>query len=133
MLIAACVVALAMTAATAASFFSDDPPADWRAEARDAALARLVEAGVDPGDVEFADVKVRGSGEPDTLWVCGSVAVWSEEGARGPYRDFWLTVRRVRGTDATILDVRANEFGRDDFLDEDSPLYGACFARDVAG
>ena len=131
MLTAGGVVALAITAATAGAMLDEAPPADWRAGARDAALARLVHAGTDAEDVEFADVKVRSTGEADTLWVCGSVALWSEQGARGPYRDFWLTVRRVPGTEATILEVRENGFGRDDFLDEDSALYRACFAREA--
>ncbi len=51
-----------------------------------------------------------------------------EDGALGPFRDFWVTVARVPDTSADIREVRANEFGRDDFLDRNSAHFRACFA-----
>ena len=82
----------------------------------------------DGDDAQFADVEVRRTGNDDERWVCGSLAVRDEEGSLGPFRDFWVTAARVPGTRADIREVRANGFGRDDFLDRNSAHYRACFA-----
>jgi hypothetical protein len=55
-----------------------------------------------------------------------------ENGALGPFRDFWVTVARVPGTGADIREVRPNAFGRDDFLDRTSAHFRACFAAEEA-
>jgi hypothetical protein len=88
----------------------------------------VLDRAPDGDGVEFADVEVRRTGDEDGRWVCRSVAFRDEEGALGPFRDFWVTVSRVPGTWADIREVRANAFGRDDFLDRDSAHFRACFA-----
>ena len=105
---------------------------DWGVEARAAAQRSIVESVSGPvpdeDEVQFADVEARRTGDEDERWVCGSFALRDEEGSLGPFRDFWVTVARVPGTWADIREVRANEFGRDDFLDRSSAHYRACFA-----
>ncbi len=83
--------------------------------------------------MQFADVEVHRNGNDDERWVCGSFAVWDDGGSLGPFRDFWVTVARVPGTSADIREVRANEFGRDDFLDRNSAHFRACFDGDDMG
>ena len=101
---------------------------DWGAEARAAAQKSILDGAPDGDDAQFADVAVRRTGSDDERWVCGSVAVRDDDGALGPFRDFWVTVARVPGTRANIREVRANGFGRDDFLDRNSAHFRACFA-----
>src|SRR3712207_5857476 len=76
------------------------PERDWGAEARAAAQKSILHRAPDGGDVQFADVEVRRTGNDDERWVCGSFAVRDEEGALGPFRDFWVTVARVPETQA---------------------------------
>ena len=64
------------------------------------------------GTCDSPDVEVHGAGDDDERWVCGSFAVWGEDGSLGPYRDFWVTVIRVPDTVAEIREVRANDFLR---------------------
>ena len=106
------------------------PTVDWGPAARAAAQASIRDRAPDGDDVRFADVEVRRTGNADERWVCGSFAVWGEDGSLGPFRDFWATVARVPGTWADIREVRANGFGRDDFLDRNSAHFRACFAGD---
>jgi hypothetical protein len=113
--------------ATATSLSLQSPEADWGPEAKAAALSFVVGRAPDGDDVQFADVAVRRAGNDDERWVCGSFAVWDDEGSLGPFRDFWVTVARVPDTWADIREVRANEFGRDDSLDRDSAHFRACF------
>ena len=128
---------LAALLAAAAPLAVQTPERDWGAEARAAAQRGVLESmsgrAPDGADVRFADVEVRRAGNGDERWVCGSLAVRDEEGSLGPFRDFWVTVARVPGTRADIRDVRANEFGRDDFLDRDSAHFRACFDGDDVG
>jgi hypothetical protein len=119
--------------AAAAPLAPPGPERNWGAEARAAALESVRGRAPDPDDVEFAGVKVRRTDDDDERWVCGSFAVWGEDGTLGPHRDFWMTVARVPGTRAEVREVRANGFGRDDFLDRTSAHYRACFARGEAG
>ena len=125
---------VAAVLAAATSLALQSPERDWGAEARAAAQRSVLESmahrAPDEDGVQFADVEVRRNGNDDERWVCGSLAVWGEEGALGPFRDFWVTVARVPGTWADIREVRANEFGRDDFLDRNSAHFRACFAAD---
>ncbi len=121
--------------AAAAPLAPPGPERNWGAEARAAALESVRGRAPDPDDVQFAGVEVRptrggGGGE---RWVCGSFAVWGGDGTLGPYRDFWVTVARVPGTRAEVREVRANAFGRDDFLDRTSAHFRACFAGGQAG
>ncbi len=113
------------------------PERDWGAEARAAAQRSVLESisdrAPDEDGVQFADVEVRRTGDDDERWVCGSFAVWDDEGSLGPFRDFWVTVARVPDTQADIREVRANEFGRDDFLDRNSAHFRACFDGDDMG
>ncbi len=113
------------------------PERDWAAEARAAAQRSVLESisdrAPDEDDVQFADVEVHRNGDDDERWVCGSVAVWDDEGSLGPFRDFWVTVARVPDTQADIREVRANELGRDDFLDRNSAHFRACFDADDMG
>lgn len=106
------------------------PREDWGPAAKAAAQKKMLGRAPDGDDVQFADVEVRRNGNDDERWVCGSFAVWDEEGSLGPFRDFWITVSRVPGTWADIRDVRVNEFGRDDFLDRNSAHHRACLADD---
>ena len=106
------------------------PTEDWGPVARAVAQKSILDRAPDGDDVRFADVEVRRTGNDDERWVCGSFAVWGENGSLGPDRDFWITVARVPETWAAIRDVRANEFGRDDFLDRNSAQFRACFAGD---
>ena len=123
-------VAAVLAAATPLAVQS--PERDWAAEARAAAQRSVLESmahrAPDEDGVQFADVEVRRNGNDDERWVCGSLAVWGEEGALGPFRDFWVTVAKVPDTSADIREVRANGFGRDDFLDRNSAHFRACFA-----
>jgi hypothetical protein len=122
-------LALMMGALVGAAAAPPAPERDWATEARGAALESIRARTPDPGDVQFAGIKVRRTGGgADERWVCGSVAAWGEDGKLGPHRDFWLTVARVPGTRSAIHEVRANEFGRDDFFDRGSAHYRACFA-----
>lgn len=114
--------------AAAASLAPRGPERDWGAETRAAAQRSILDRAPDRDDVEFADVEVRRNGNDDERWVCGSFAARDEEGSLGPFRDFWVTVARVPDTEAGIQDVRANGFGRDDFLDRGSAHFQACFA-----
>ncbi len=114
--------------ATATSLSLQSPERDWGPEAEVAARQSVLDRAPDGDSVEFADVEVRRTGDEDGRWVCRSVAFRDEEGALGPFRDFWVTVSRVPGTWADIREVRANAFGRDDFLDRDSAHFRACFA-----
>ena len=120
--------------AAATSFALQSPERDWAPEARAAAQKSILDRAPDGDDVRFADVEVRRTGDDDDdddeRWVCGSFAVWDEEGSLGPFRDFWVTVARVPGTWADIREVRASGFGRDDFLDRNSARFRACFADD---
>jgi hypothetical protein len=129
---AALVVAL-LAAATSRAL--QGPKRDWAPEARAAAEQSILDRVARGRDVRFAGVEVRATGSDDERWVCGSYAVWGEDGSLGPYRDFWVTVSRVpvpdTGTD--IRQVHANTFGRDDFLDRNSALFRACFANEEAG
>ena len=109
------------------------PEGGWGDEARAAALESVRGRAPDPDGVEFAGVKVRRTGDDDERWVCGSVAVRGGDGSLGPHRDFWVTVARVPGTRADILEVRANAFGRDDFFDRTSAHFRACFANVETG
>jgi hypothetical protein len=128
----AALVAAVLAAATPLALRS--PVREWGAEARAAAQRSVLDSipngAPDEDDVQFADVEVRRAGDDDERWVCGSFAVWDDEGSLGPFRDFWVTVARVPGTSADIREVRANEFGRDDFLDRNSAHFRACFAAD---
>lgn len=114
--------------ATAAPLAMQGPKEHWGLQARAAAERSILDRAADPDDVQFADVKVRRNGNDNERWVCGSFANWDSEGARGPYRDFWVTVARIPESSADIRDVRANDFGRDDFLDRNSAHFRACFA-----
>ncbi len=123
--------------AAATSLALQSPERDWGAEARAAAQRSVLESvahrAPDEDGVQFADVEVRRTDNDDERWVCGSFAAWGDEGSLGPFRDFWVTVARVPGTGADIREVRANEFGRDDFLDRNSPHFRACFDGDDMG
>ena len=114
--------------ATATSLSLQSPERDWGPEARAAAQRSIRDRAPDGDGVEFADVEVRRAGDDDERWVCGAISLRDEDGALGPFRDFWVTVARVPGTGADIREVRANAFGRDDFLDRDSAHFRACFA-----
>ncbi len=131
----AALVAAVLAAATPLALRS--PVREWGAEARAAAQRSVLDSipngAPDEDDVQFADVEVRRAGDDDERWVCGSFAVWDDEGSLGPFRDFWVTVARVPGTSADIREVRANEFGRDDFLDRTSAHFRACFDGDDMG
>ena len=96
-------------------------------------LEGISDRAPDEDDVQFADLEVRRTGDDDERWVCGSFAVRDGEGSLGPFRDFWVTVARVPETWADIREVRANEFGRDDFLDRNSAHFRACFDGDDMG
>ena len=122
------VALVATLLAAAAPLALRGPAEDWGPEARAAAQQSILGRAPDRDDVRFADVEVRRTGDDDERWVCGSYAVWDEGGSLGPFRDFWVTVARVPGTQADIREVRANEFGRDDFLDRKSAHFRACFA-----
>ena len=128
-------VAAVLAAATPLAVRS--PERDWGAEARAAVQRSVLESisdrAQDEDDVQFADVEVRRTGNDDERWVCGSFAIWDDEGSFGPFRDFWVTVARVPDTRADIREVRANAFGRDDFLDRDSAHFRACFDGDDMG
>ena len=128
---------VAAVVAAAGSLDLPSPERDWGAEARAAAQRSVLEGipdrAPDRDDVQFADVEVRRTGDDDERWVCGSFAVRDEDGALGPFRDFWVTVARVPETHADIREVRANEFGRDDFLDRASAHFRACFDGDDMG
>lgn len=119
--------------AVATSLALQSPERDWGFEARAAAQRSMLDRAPDGDDVQFADVEVRSNGNDDERWVCGSFAVRDEEGSLGPFRDFWLTVARVPDSWADIQSVRANEFGRDDFLNRNSAHFRACFADDGMG
>ena len=119
---------LAALLAAAAPLAVQAPERDWGAEARAAAQKSILDGAPDGDDAQFADVEVRRTGNADERWVCGSFAVWGEDGSLGPFRDFWVTVARVPDTWADIREVRANAFGRDDFLDRTSAHFRACFA-----
>ena len=123
-----CSALVATFLATATSFSLQSPERDWGPEARAAAQRTIRDRAPHEDGVQVADVDVRRTGNDDERWVCGSVAVRDEDGALGPFRDFWVTVARVPGTGADIREVRANGFGRDDFLDRDSAHFRACFA-----
>jgi hypothetical protein len=131
----ALVAAVVLAAATPLSLQSLER--DWGAEARIAAQRSVVETiadrAPDEDDVQFADVEVRRNGNDDERWVCGSFAIWNDEGSLGPFRDFWVTVARVPDTLGDIRRVRANECGRDDFLDRNSAHFRACFDGDDMG
>lgn len=106
---------------------------DWAAEAK-AAAERSIRSGAQAADgVQFVGVAVRPAGNADERWVCGSFAVRDDEGALGPFRDFWITVAKAPDGSADTLDVRANRFGHDDFLDRDSAHFRACFAPNGTG
>ncbi len=128
---------VAAVLAAAASLALQSPERDWGAEARAAAQRSVLESipdrAPDKDGVQFVDVEVRRTGNDDERWVCGSFAVWDDEGSLGPFRDFWITVARVPDTWADIRQVRANEFGRDDFLDRNSAHFRACFDGDDMG
>ncbi len=115
--------------ATATSLSLQSPERDWGPEAEVAARRSMLDRAPDGDGMEFADVEVRRTGNDDERWVCGSFAVWDDEGSLGPFRDFWVTVARVPGTGADIREVRANGFGRDDFFDRASAHFEACFAE----
>ena len=119
---------VAAVLAVATPLALQSPQRDWAPEAEVAARQSVLDRAPDGDGVEFADVEVRRTGDEDERWVCGSVAMRDEDGAIGPFRDFWVTVARVPGTGADIREVRANAFGRDDFLDRDSAHFRACFA-----
>ena len=119
--------------ATATSLSLQSPERDWEPEAEVAARRSILARAPDGDGVVFADVEVRRTGDDDERWVCGSIALRDEDGALGPFRDFWVTVARVPGTQADIREVRANGFGRDDFLDRDSAHFRACFADGETG
>ena len=128
-------VAAVLAAATPLALRS--PVREWGAEARAAAQRSVLDSipngAPDEDDVQFADVEIRRAGDDDERWVCGSFAVWDDEGSLGPFRDFWVTVARVPDTQADIREVRANGFGRDDFLDRNSAHFRACFASGDMG
>ena len=119
--------------ATATSFSVQSPERDWAPEARAAARRSMLDRAPDGDGVEFADVEVHRTGDEDERWVCGSFAVRDDESSLGPFRDFRITVARVPDTRADIREVRANAFGRDDFLDRDSAHFRACFDGDDMG
>lgn len=121
---------LAALLAAAAPLAVQTPERDWGTEAEVAARKSMLDRAPDGDDAQFADVEVRRTGNDDERWVCGSFAVWDNEGSLGPFRDFWVKVARVPDTGADIREVRANEFGRDDFLDRNSAHFRACFAAD---
>ena len=129
---AGAVLAIALIAG-ASSIALQRPAEDWASVARAAAQTSILDRAPDADDVQFADVEVRRTGNDDERWVCGSFAVRDDEGALGPFRDFWVTVARVPDTGADIQDVRENEFGRDDFLDRNSAHFRACFDGDDMG
>ena len=124
---------LAALLAAAAAPAVQTPERDWGAKARAVAQQAIRDRAPDRGDVQFADVEVRRTGDDDERWVCGSIALRDEDGALGPFRDFWFTVARVPGSRANIREVRANGFGRDDFLDRNSAHFQACFDGDDMG
>ena len=88
--------------ATATSLSLQSPERDWGREAKTAARRFVLDRAPAGDGVEFADVEVRPNGNDDERWVCGCFAVRDEEGALGPFRDFWVTVARVPGTQADI-------------------------------
>jgi hypothetical protein len=124
---------VATVLATATSLSLQSPERDWGPEARAAALSFVLGRAPDGDEVQFADVAVRRAGNDDERWVCGSFAVWNDEGSLGPFRDFWVTVARVPDTWSDIREVRANEFAGDDFLDRNSAHFRACFDNDDTG
>ena len=127
-------VALAMALLIAATSSAlQRPREDWGRTARAAALRSVLDRAPGGDGVQFADVEVRRTGNDDERWVCGAFAIWTGGGSLGPYRDFWITVARVPDTWADIRDVRANEIGRDDFLDRNSAHHRACFAAGGSG
>ena len=132
MLLGAGSALVAAVLATTAPLALQSREPDWGAEAEVAARKSMLDRAPDGDDVEFADVEVRRTGDHDERWVCGSFAVRDENGALGPFRDFWVTVARVPETWADIREVRANGFGRDDFFDRNSAHYRACFATEEA-
>ena len=119
--------------AAAASLALQSPERDWAPGARAAARQSVIDRTPDGSDIQFADVEVRRTGDDDQRWVCGSFAVQAEDGSLGPFRDFWVTVARTPDTWADIREVRANVFGRDDFLDRNSAHSRACFADGEMG
>ena len=127
------VVLVAALLAAATSLALQNPEKDWGPQARTAAQKLVLDRAPDGGDVQFVDVEVRRTGSDDERSVCGSFAVWGEDGSLGPFRDFWVTVARVPDTWADIQEVRANGFGRDDFLDRNSAHFRACFADGEMG
>ena len=124
---------VAAVLAGAAPLALQSPERDWAPEAEVAARRSMLDRAPGGDGVEFADVEVRRTGDDDERWVCGSVAVRDGDGALGPFRDFWVTVARVPDTRADIREVRANGFGRDDFLDRTSAHFRACFDGDDMG
>lgn len=106
------------------------PERDLAAEARAAAEKSIRDSAQAANGVQFVGVAVRPGRSEDEKWVCGSFAAWDEEGALGPFRDFWITVAKAPDNSADTLDVRVNRFGRDDFLDRASAHFQACFAPD---
>ena len=125
-------VAISLVAG-AASTALQRPVEDWAPVARAAAQKSVLDREPDGDDVQFADVEVRRTGDDNERWVCGAFAVRDDEGSLGPFRDFWVTAARVPGTRADVREVRANGFGRDDFLDRTSAHFRACFDGDDMG
>lgn len=119
--------------AAATSLAWQSPERDWGIEAEAAARKSVLGRAPHGADVEFAGVEVHRNGNDDERWVCGSFAIRDGDGALGRFRDFWVTVARVPETPADIRSVRANRFGRDDFLDRDSAHFRACFDGDDTG
>jgi hypothetical protein len=129
---ASIILLAAWITAAASTLMRSSTERDWAAEARAAVLQHILERAQDPDDVDFATVKVRRTGDADERWVCGSWAIWRDDGTVSPYQDFWFTVIRDSDVHADILEIRSNMFGRDDFLDRDSDHYRACFGHELA-
>ncbi len=63
---------VAAVLAAATSLALQSPERDWGAEARAAAQRSILDRAPDPGDVQFAGVRVRRTGDDDERWVWGS-------------------------------------------------------------
>lgn len=120
--------ALAAVLLAAAPRALQRPNANWNPEAGAAARGSIASSAPPGAAVQFAGVKVRDNGDENARSVCGSFAVWSDEGTLGPYRDFWVVVAKRPDTRAGIRSVEPMAIPQDAFLDRGSPYFLSCFA-----